>query len=172
MIFLMSETYQERHLVKTEFHRSTRMPTSIIWQDEAGLQDAPGDLPSEMQFDEDGVLRCAFWRRHGKLGRAGDLPSRIYYAEKTGKPYAYIWDRDDLEHREGDRPSRIIFRPDSDQLDEVAFCKNGELFRRNGQRSFFGFRCDGTPVDDNDDVIEFAGLDEKWLPDCTTPKLM
>ncbi|WP_127599607.1 hypothetical protein [Nitratireductor alexandrii] len=167
----MNESYQEKYSVRTEFNQSTGMPTSMVWENAQGQQDAPGDLPSEMLFSEKGVLECAFWRRGGKLNRPGDLPTRIYYAADTGKPYAFLWDKDDLEHREGDRPSRIIFRQGSEQLEELAFCKNGQLFRRAGQNPLFNFHLDGTPVDDNDDPVEFEGFDEKWLPDCAMPRL-
>ncbi|WP_084368393.1 hypothetical protein [Rhizobium sp. RU36D] len=103
----MSEPYQEKHSVRTEFHKATGIPWRVTWYNALGDQDAPGDLPSEMGFGENGALVYAFWKKDGKFNRDNDLPTRIYYDENSGKPYHFRWEKDDLEHRDGDKPSTI-----------------------------------------------------------------
>lgn len=167
----MQKIYQTQHKVRTEFNQATGMPKVFIWTNELGEQDAPGDLPSEMRFNDQGVLVCAFWRRNGKLNRLGDLPTQIYYDPASGKPEQLMWHKDDLLHREGDRPALIELNPETGKITRLDFLKHGVPFRRNGGIVHAMIEDDGTAYDEDGRLIEFNQFDERWLPEDIKPSL-
>lgn len=167
----MQKIHQTQHKVRTEFSQATGMPKVFIWTNELGEQDAPGDLPSEMRFNDQGVLVCAFWRRNGKLDRPGDLPAKIYYDPISGKAEHFQWHKCDVLHRESDRPARIWLDSVTGKVTRVDFSKNGTPFRKSGGATHISFDDDGIACDSDGEPIEFEALDDQWLPRDVKPSL-
>ncbi|MEO0383061.1 MAG: hypothetical protein AAF234_05850, partial [Pseudomonadota bacterium] len=157
----------KKYTVETRFNQATGMPTHMVWSNEHGVAEAPGDLPAEMIFDDKGLLKLAIWKKDGEAHRDNDLPAKIAYNPETRKPIAYTWCQNGVQERQGEagKPSYLQVY-DSGRLCALEFTKDGEHWREGGKPPYITFdEHDGTAYDADENVIEFDGYDQSWLPE-------
>ena len=94
-----------------------------IWRD--------NDLPSQVDFYDNGKIKNRYWHKNNKLDRDNDLPAYIKYTD-SGQVDAMVWYKDGNIHRDGDKPAYIVFFTGNNSYAYEIWYQHGQIHRDGG----------------------------------------
>ena len=141
---------QEEFKVKSLYYEGTKDLRLLEWYNSDGELEAPGDLPSLVEFRPSGHVERLEWHRAGQMHREGDLPAFVRFG--SGPDFQVVhaaWYVNGGQHRQGTLPSMIQIDEASGRVCTLMYCRHGEDSGVGDLPYFIGIEPDGTTVDED-----------------------
>ena len=146
---LMRNIISRKYILDVSENKTTGNLQTLRCLNRDGQKEAPGDLPSEVEFYPSGNVKRMTWHRADKKHRDHDCPANLLFKDTPSfEVTSASWHQQGKEHREGAVPSHIMIDENDGRVCLMQFCRHGEECSVDGLPPYIWINADGSTEDE------------------------